>query len=135
VAAGLYAWIVSTFFGAILVDVVYSHIASSDLAPSETRTIFSQVADFLLFVSALALLAGIGAIASSWSLASARNVFIASLLFVMLEFMTPMLFFSLLQNAQVNLGLDLGMWIRLIGSALSSILAFVGLWKLCPCTS
>ncbi len=133
--AGLYAWIVSTFFGTILLDILYSRVASRDLKPSETAAMFSQAADFLLLIGAVTLLAGIGAIGTLWSLGSVRNLFIASLFFVAAEFLTPMLFFSLLHNVQINLGLNIGMWIRLIGSTLSSILAFVGLWKLHLSTS
>ncbi len=134
--AGLYTWIVSTFFGAILLDIVYSNIASSALKPSETATMFSRGADFLLLIGTLAILAAIGAIGSSWSLRSVRNLFIASVLFVVvIEFLAPMLFFSLFQKVQVNLGLNIGPWVRLIASALSSILAFVGLWKPHPSTA
>lgn len=129
--AGLYTWIVSTFFGMTLLDIVYSRIAASALKPSETATLFSEAADFLLLIGMLTILAAIAAISSAWSSRSARNLFIASILVVIaIEFLAPILFFSLIQSIQVNLGLDPGLWIRLIASALSSILAFVGLWKL-----
>ena len=127
---GLYTWIVSIFFGAILLDIVYSNTVRSTLKPSETAALFSEGADFLLLIGTLTIIAAIGAICSSWSLGFVRNLFIASILFVVLEFLTPMLFFSLIQMAQINLGLNVGSWVRLSGSALSSILAFVGLWKL-----
>ena len=134
--AGLYAWTISTFFGAILLDIVYSNIASSALSPSETATMFSEGADFLLLIGTLTILAAIGVIGSSWSLGSVRNLFIASIsCVIMIEFLTPILFFSLFQKLQINLGLNVGPWVRLIGSALSSILAFVGLWKLYTSTS
>jgi hypothetical protein len=41
-----------------------------------------------------------------------------------------MLFFSLFQKMQVSLGFNVGPWVRLIASALSSILAFAGLGML-----
>ncbi|MBI4739668.1 hypothetical protein HY772_09100 [Candidatus Woesearchaeota archaeon] len=132
---GLYTWIVTIFFGAILLDVVYAKIAVSVLKPSETATLFSKAADFLLLIGALTILAALGAIGSSWRLGSARNPFIASLVVVALEFLTPMLFFPLLQQIQINLGLNVSPWIRLSASALSSILAFVGLWNLASLTS
>ena len=129
--AGLYAWMISIFFGAILLDVVYSRIASSTLNSSETAALFSEAADFLLFIGTLTILAAVGAIGSSWSLGSARNFFIASILVVIaIEFLTPILFSSLIQRIQINLGLNVGSWVRLTASALSSILAFVGLWRL-----
>jgi hypothetical protein len=43
--ATLYTWIVSTYFGAILLDIVYASIARRALKPSETASMFSQVAD------------------------------------------------------------------------------------------
>jgi hypothetical protein len=134
-SAGLYAWIVTTFLGAILLDIVYSRAASSALEPTETTVLFSSAADFLLLIGALAFLAGIGAIGASWSSGSARNLFIASFLFLMAEFLAPMLLFPLLQKLQAALGINPGMWIRLMGGELSSVLAFIGLWKLHPSTS
>jgi hypothetical protein len=129
--AGLYAWIVSVYFGAILLDIVYSRLALDVLKPSEITAMFSHVADLLLFMGMVTVLAAICAIVSSWSLRSARNLFIASiLLFVLVEFLTPILFSSLIQKVQTNLGLNIGPWIRIISSGLSSILAFLGLWKL-----
>jgi hypothetical protein len=128
--ASLYTWIASTYFGAILLDIVYASIARRALKPSETANMLSQVADSLLCIGTLAALAAVGAIISAWNVGSARNLFIASAFFVVAEFLTPMLFFSLFQKIQVSLGFNVGPWVRLIGSALSSILAFVGLWKL-----
>jgi membrane protein implicated in regulation of membrane protease activity len=64
-----------------------------------------------------------------------QDFFIAGLIFVLAELLAPMLFFSILQKVQASLGLNVGPWVRLIGSALASILAFVGLWKLYPSTS
>lgn len=63
--AGLYTWLAATFFGAILLNIVYSNVAVSALKPSEA-------ADFLLLIGALTILAGIGAVGSSWGLGSAR---------------------------------------------------------------
>ena len=129
--AGLYAWIVSVYFGAILLDIVYSRFASDVLKPSETTAMFSQVADLLIFMGMVTILAAICAIVSSWNLHSARNLFIASiLLFASIEFLVPILFSWLIQTVQTNLGLNIGTWFRFISSGLSSVLAFAGLWKL-----
>jgi len=129
--AGLYAWIVSIYFGAVLLDIFYSRLALDVLRPSETSVLFSRVADLLLFMGMLAVLAAVCTIASSWNLRSARNLFIASiLLFASIEFLMPILFSLLKQTLQTNPGLNIGTWIRFISSGLSSILAFTGLWKL-----
>jgi membrane protein implicated in regulation of membrane protease activity len=92
---------------------------------------FSKVANFLLFIGTLAVLSAIGVIGSLWGVRPARNLFIASILVIIAtEFLTPRFFFPLIQKIQVNLGLNVGLWIRLSASALSSILAFFGLWRL-----
>ena len=128
--AALYVWLVSTYFGAILLDIVYANTILKALKPAETAPLFSQAADFLLLISTLTILVALGAIGSSWRSRSARNLFIASALFVLAELLIPMLFFSLFRQMQVSLGFNVGLWVRLSGSALSSMLALVGLWKL-----
>src|SRR4030042_2667513 len=52
---GLYAWVVAVSFGAVLLDVVYSNLVS------EAAAAFSEVADFLLSISAVTVLAALGA--------------------------------------------------------------------------
>ena len=121
--AALYTWIVTSFFGATLLDVVYARLAANTFNPFETASLFSEVADFLLLIGALTVLTAIGAIGVSWSLKSARNLFIASVLCILL----PLLLYSLIDLVQTKLGLNVGTWIRLLTSALSSILAFLGL--------
>lgn len=128
--ASLYTWIVSLFFGAILLDVAYSNLAFNALQPTERASMFSEVADFLLLIGGFTLLTAVGAIGSSWNLGSPRYWFIASALFIVAEFLVPMLFFPLVQSIGENLGVNVGPMIRLSGNGLASILAFIGLWKL-----
>jgi len=128
--AAFYTWIASVFFGAVLLDIVYFNAASSSLAPAETLMLFSEAADFLLLILALTLLAGMVAVGAAWKVRPARNLFIASLLLVVAEFLAPMLFFSIIETAQASLGFNVGSWVRLTLSALPPILAFLGLWKL-----
>ena len=128
--AALYAWIASVFFGAVLLDIVYFNAASSALKPSETIMLFSEAADFLLLILALTLLAGTVAVVAAWKAAPARNLFIASLLLVVAEYLAPMLLFSIIEMAQSSMGFNVGSWVRLTLSALPPILAFLGLWKL-----
>jgi hypothetical protein len=132
---GLYTWVVSAYFGAILLDIVYANLALNLIDSRETGTLFSEVSDFLLFISIFPILAAIGAIGSSWSIKTARNLFIASTLIVLIGFLAPPMLFPLILNLQANLGINVGPWVRLVGSALPSILAFVGLWKLYPSQS
>ena len=128
--AAFYTWTASVFFGAVLLDIVYFNAASSSLAPAETLMLFSEAADFLLLILALTLLAGMVAVGAEWKVRPARNLFIASLLLVVAEFLAPMLFFSIIETAQASLGFNVGSWVRLTLSALPPILAFLGLWKL-----
>jgi len=128
--AAFYTWTASIFFGAVLLDIVYFNAASSALAPAETLMLFSEAADFLLLILALTLLAGMVAVGAAWKVRPARNLFIASLLLVVAEFLAPMLFFSIIETAQASLGFNVGSWVRLTLSALPPILAFLGLWKL-----
>jgi len=128
--AAFYTWTASVFFGAVLLDIVYFNAASSSLAPAETLILFSEAADFLLLILALTLLAGMVAVGAAWKVRPARNLFIASLLLVVAEFLAPMLFFSIIETAQASLGFNVGSWVRLTLSALPPILAFLGLWKL-----
>jgi len=128
--AAFYTWTASVFFGAVLLDIVYFNAASSSLAPAETLMLFSEAADFLLLILALTLLAGMVAVGAAWKVRPARNLFIASLLLVVAEFLAPMLFFSIIETAQASLGFNVGSWVRLTLSALPPILAFLGLWKL-----
>jgi hypothetical protein len=134
-SATFYACIASTFLGAILLDIIYANASSNNPGSPDMRAVFSQAADFLLLLAAITFFAGLGAIATAWHLSLARNLFIASLFFVTAELLTPILFGSLLTKAQANLGLPIGTWIRLAGSALSAILALVALWDLHPSNS
>ena len=115
---GLYAWIVSVFIGAILVDMLYAK-----LVPAATGA-FSQVSDFLLLFGFVTVLAGLVAITISWKSKIARTLIIASLLALSLEILLPILFSQLINNAQLNF---IGPWLRIIPVGLASILAFVGL--------
>jgi len=117
VVAGFYTWVVTISFGALLLDVVY--------ATQAPRAASSEAADFLLLLTAIVAIAAIPAIAVSWGTRTARYLFIASLMIIMLEFLIPALFAPLLQ------GLAIGTAVRVVIGASASILAFVGLNRLC----
>src|SRR5512143_2894334 len=84
---GFYAGVAAVFFGAILLDIVYSNSLHDVLCASKNTTVFSDVSDLLLLIGVVTVLASIGAIALSWRSAVARNLFIASLLFLTFEFL------------------------------------------------
>ncbi len=120
---GLYTWMVTVFFGAILLDVVYFHTGSG------TTGMFQEGSDFLLLLGMLTVLAGIGAVAASWGWEITRNYFLTSFLILSVEFITPMAS-PLLQWLQASPGFNLGTYIRLVGSLLPTVLAFGGLVRM-----
>jgi hypothetical protein len=113
----LYTWMITIFFGTILLDIVYSKLVP------EASAAFSEVSDFLLLIGFVTILAAVGAIALSWKSSIARNLFIASLISVSFEFLIPVFLSQFLKNAQ---GLS---WVRILPSGMASILAFIGLYK------
>jgi hypothetical protein len=128
--AALYAWLASVFVGAVILDIVYFDAASRIVTPDETIELFMEAADFLLLLLALTLLAGAAAIAATWKAGPARNLLLASFLLVVAEFLVPVLFFDAIEAVRVSLGFNAGPWVRLTLSSLSSLIAFLGLWKL-----
>jgi hypothetical protein len=116
---GLYVWIINIFFGAILLDIIYSGlIASRNIEAAE---IFEEVSDFLLIVGAVVIIAAVVSIVLSWKSKIARYLFIASFLIIIFEFLGPVFFSKFVQEFAG------GQWIRLAISGISSILASTGL--------
>jgi len=115
---GLYAWAAAVSFGIALIDVVYAR-----LVPEATAA-FSEVADFLLLVSAATVLVALTAIGLSWHSRVARNFLIASLVVSLFGFLAPALLSPFLQD-----GSALGAGIRLVIGGAISILAFIGFHK------
>ena len=124
IAVGFYAWISATFFGGILLDIVYFKLLSDGLNVLESTGVFSEIADALLCLGAVVFLAACGAIAASWKSRTTRSLLIASLLMLILEFVTPVFFSWLIPDTQ---NYSFGPWLRLTLSGLASLLAFLGL--------
>jgi hypothetical protein len=124
IVVGFYAWTSALFFGSVLLDIVSSNTLKDVLGASVSKAAFSEAADFLLCINFGLLLAAIGAIAFSWKAPLARNLFIASLLVFIFEFIAP-IFFQFLLRVQ---DLAIGPWLRIAGNGLASFLAFTGLW-------
>ena len=117
---GLYAWIVTIFIGAILMNLAYAK-----LVPYAT-TAFSEVSDFLLIIGLVTFLTGLVAIAISWKSKVVRTLFIASLLVLSFEFVMSIFASQLIDNTQI---FNLGRWFRFIPVGLASILAFFGMYR------
>ena len=116
---GLYAWIVTIFIGAILINLAFAKVT-----PCATTT-FSEVSDFLLIFGLVIFLTGLVAIAISWKSKAVRILFIASLLVLSFEFVMTIFASQLVVNTQI---FNLGRWFRIIPVGLASILAFFGMY-------
>jgi len=115
---GFYAWLFTLFGGMVLLDVVYARLAP------EGASALSAAADLLLWVGFLAILSALAAIAFAWQVKAARNLMIASLLVLALEFLLPVLLAPILQG---NPGFAPGPWLRVLICGTASILAFIGM--------
>ena len=117
---GAYAWVLTIFFGMVLLDILYANQAP------EAAGAFSTIADFLLLIGFVAFLSAMLAIVLSWRSPAARNLLIASLLLMLLEFMIPALSFQLILSMPE---LAIGPWLRIIPTGIASILALIGMQK------
>jgi hypothetical protein len=126
VFVGFYPWVTAVFFGGILLDIVYANLLRGIYGSSESTAVFSDVADFLLLIGAVAVLAAIVAILFSWGSKVVSSLFIASLLILGLEFLGPLLLIPFIQNMET---LNIGPLLRILPSGLASALAFIGLFK------
>jgi len=117
---GVYVWVLTIFFGMVLLDILYSNLVP------EAAAAFSEVSDFLLLIGFVTLLCAVAAIALTWQSSTARNLLIASLLVILMEFLTPVFFSPFIQNTQAT---TIGPWLRIIPGGLSSILALIGMYQ------
>jgi hypothetical protein len=120
---GLYVWTVTTMFGATVVDVVYAA-----QVPGRATGAQAEVADFLLVLAGLTVLAAIAAVAASWEWTPARWPIVASLAFVVLGLVGPALLLDVVREAETASGVRLGPWLRVGFAGLASLLAFLGPW-------
>lgn len=116
---GLFVWIINIFFGAILLDILYSSLIIPRI--TDTTELFAKVSDFLLGIGIVVIVAALVAIIFSWKLKIARNLFIVSLLIFIFEFLTPVIFGQLKVTQEFS-------WIRIVINGLASIIASIGLY-------
>ena len=128
---GFYAWSLSAFFGAVLLDVAYAHLVGTSKAVASETAVLNQVSDLLLLMGAVMLLAGVSAIAISWNVPVARNLFALSLLVVgFTEFFLPVMLTPILSTPSGSFIVGVGPVLRLLPTALASAIAIVGLrWQ------
>ena len=121
-AVGLYAWLTAVSFGLAVLDIVYARLVPGAAAA------FSEVADFLLVVNAVTVLAALGAIGLSWNSSATRSLLIASVGVIVLGFLAYMF----LSPFRLE-GSTLGPGIRIILAGAVSLLAFAGFAKMRTC--
>ena len=118
-----YAWTISVFLGAVLLDITYANLLMDTLGSDVVGEVFSEAADFLLCLGSAVILSAIAAILFSWKSRTARYLFIGSLLVLLLEFIGPV-FLQLIPGIRTLIP---GSWMRIIPAGLASMLAFAGL--------
>ena len=128
---GFYAWSISVFFGAVLLDVVYSRLVQTSVSGGKESSIFHDVSDFLLLIGGVMVLSGFIAVVSSWNVPASRNLFALSLLVVGgSEIVLPNILLPVLRTSAGSVVPSLASLLRLLPILLASFLAIVGLqWQ------
>jgi cytochrome c biogenesis factor len=128
ILAASYAWILSVFAGNVILDIVYSRLLDRVEDFPTRSSIYAEVSDFLLLIGAIMVVLALAAIVSSWSVAPARNLFIASILLILIfEFLVPVVLFPFLRDSSGTPADSIGPWLRLVPVVLASFCSFWGL--------
>lgn len=126
VLGGLYAWFVTVYFGAVLLDITYSRLLT-DLIAFDLQPVTGEVADFLLLIGAFVFLCGLLAIAASWKAPAARNFFATSLLVIIASALLALMVLFPLFRIAPELPLFRYSWLfRLAPIGLGSLLGLLG---------
>lgn len=125
----MYAWSAAVFFGAVLLDVVYASVLR-EAGGGFAQSVFGEVSDFLLLLGAPTFLSALAASVLSWNVPTVRNLFLASMLILSLEFVVPIVLFPALRTSSASPLPNVMPYVRLLPLALASILALGGFRKL-----
>lgn len=124
----LYPLLIAVFFGAVIIDIVYSRWLANAASLTETNALFRNISDVLLLIGFLVFLSGVAAILAAWRERQAQVLFLVSLfVFFALEFLLPIVFMQQLKLATA--GLPLGPAIRLLANILAAAFAIMGFYK------
>jgi hypothetical protein len=119
-SVGLYCLLGVAMFGAALVDRAYADAVGTALAAGDAERVLRSVADLLLQLLAVTLLAGLVAIASAWSSTAARNLLLLSAAVLVAQLLAPALLVHVV-------GSGWGFWLRVTMSGATAVLALAGL--------
>jgi hypothetical protein len=122
----LYAWFVSAFFGAVLLDAAYSRLLR-DASAAVVQPVYREVSDFLLILGAFSVLAALAAIALSIRVRPAAWLLTASVLLLGSEFLGPILLFPMLRTSADATIPAIVPVLRLLPIALSSVVSLAAL--------
>ena len=126
----MYAWIVAIYFGAILLDVVYSGLLDNSVG-SGVQVVYSEVSDLLLLLAGFVVFVGLLAIGFSWDASVARNLFTMSLLVIVVPGILALLvLFPLSRSAPEAAILAYAPLIRLTPIGLASLIGLLGFCSL-----
>ena len=122
----LYPLLIAIFFGAVLLDVVYSHLLTVVQDAGQTSSVFRQVSDALLQLGFLSVVAAIVSISLSWQFPAARNYFIISLvILIVFELLLPGMIMALAIQSQTIQ--SIGPWFRITINFTAAVFGFMAL--------
>jgi hypothetical protein len=122
----LYAWFVSAFFGAVLIDVAYARLLRG-VSAAVLQPVYRGVSDFLLILGAFSVVAALAAITVSLSVRPAAYLLTASVLLLGSEFLVPIFLFPMLRTSPDATIPAIVPALRLLPIALASLLALAAL--------
>ena len=117
----LYAWLVAANFGAALLDAVYARLLTS--LSSDYHSVFSAIADSLLFLFFLSFLACLAALFVTWQIRLSRVLLLTNLA---LSLGVPLIV-ALFIDVTIDTS-TWGVWLRIMLGLVTVVLAFSAQW-------
>jgi hypothetical protein len=123
---GIYAWIVTFAFGAVLIDSIYSRSLADSTSVASVIRAFNQAADFQQLPLAVAVPTGIAALIMAADKPLVRYLMIASLALTLAPLPVVMLFGDLAAAAGAGTGLRLALGGGASLLAMAATVVFLG---------
>jgi len=123
VLVGVYAWLVTARFGAVLLDGAYASVVRRTLGETDVAFTFASLGDALLQLLAACVAAALAALAAAAHKPRVRAPLVASAILLL----APVLLVPIL--ATIDLSDGSGRWLRWATSAAASAFALVALTR------
>lgn len=121
----IYAFLTAMNFGAMILDIIYARMLSNNPPQQGASVLFVEVADSLLTLNLLVLLAGLVALSFIWEFKNVRLLFLSS---IVLSIVIPLMLVPFVDVTQdVSL---MGSIFRLLVNSVVAGLVFKGMWAL-----